>query len=208
MACVSAPTVALANRPYARIHRPHLRRVSDALATLAVYAALPEKQKRPRCPGESVSFLTYRGIEFMMRTPARKKRDPPRGIPDEVRCAAVERNWRFFPVEQRGKKPLVRWKNAATSNINQLVELSRQFPSCNWAWAIPEGLIVLDVDGIIGRLIIRAWEGVGHVLPTTFTQRTGKGTHYAFSSNATIQNSVGKGSRQGLDVRAPDGYVG
>ena len=68
-------------------------------------------------------------------------------LPPEV-IAAAGRGWRLFPVESRGKLPLVKeWQKVAASDLAQLEAWTVQFPGCNWGLATgtASGLVVIDV---------------------------------------------------------------
>jgi len=98
------------------------------------------------------------------------------GIPPEVRAAAG-RGWRLFPVEARGKLPLIKgWPEAATSDIAQLEAWAHQYPACNWGLATgtTSGLVVIDVDGVEGRASLADLERQGLTLPVTLTVTTGR----------------------------------
>jgi putative DNA primase/helicase len=130
-------------------------------------------------------------------------------LPPEVLTAAGH-GWRMFPVKARGKEPLVRWKDVATSDLAALEALAAQFPGCNWGMATGKasGVLVLDLDGTPGRMSVAAWEATGNRLPKTRTHRTGKGLHHLFGypDGHDIRNSVSK-LAPGVDIRGEGGFI-
>src|SRR5271169_791504 len=93
--------------------------------------------------------------------PAKKAASKERGeskqstnsLPPEIRAYANP-GWQMYPVKPgEKKKPYIKWKAGATSDIAQLEAWAVQFPGCNWAVATGErsGVWVLDVDGPEGR---------------------------------------------------------
>ena len=136
------------------------------------------------------------------------------GIPPEV-CAAAGRGWRLFPVEARGKLPLIKgWPEAATSDIAQLEAWAHQYPACNWGLATgtTSGLVVIDVDGVEGRASLADLERQGLTLPVTLTVTTGRtdgGEHryYRPPSGVDIRNDQSGKIGAHVDVRGTGGFV-
>jgi hypothetical protein len=135
-----------------------------------------------------------------------KKAPVTSGLPPEI-LAFAEQNFKLFPVKVRDKTPLIKgWPSLATNEVAQLEKWARQFPNCNWGAKTGDGIVVLDVDGLAGRMAIRAWEAVGLRLPSTRIHSTGKGQHLLFTTAAPVRNSAGK-LAPGLDVRGEVGYI-
>jgi hypothetical protein len=136
------------------------------------------------------------------------------GIPPEVRAAAG-RGWRLFPVEARGKLPLIKgWPEAATSDIAQLETWAHQYPACNWGLATGtgSGVVVIDVDGAEGRAALADLERQGFTLPVTLTVTTGRtdgGEHryYRQPSGVDIRNDQSGKIGAQVDVRGTGGFV-
>ncbi len=131
---------------------------------------------------------------------------------DEV-LRLVARGFQIFPVEARGKKPLVRWKTEATSNAEQVRKWIEKFPGCNWGIATGERsrIFVLDVDGPEGLqsfadLCANAGENWKSIAETTLGVRTGKGSQLYFEYPGPTKNTVGK-LADGVDTRGDGGYV-
>jgi Bifunctional DNA primase/polymerase, N-terminal/Primase C terminal 1 (PriCT-1) len=120
---------------------------------------------------------------------------------------AAARGWRQFPVMVRGKHPLITgWPKLATTDREQLLEWSRQYPNCNWGIATGEGsgVFVLDVDS---DEALAQLERLGS-MPRTFNVKTSRGQHFYFQypAGSGIRNSASK-LADGLDVRGEGGYV-
>lgn len=126
-------------------------------------------------------------------------------LPPELRVYA-ELGGGLFPVKPRDKTPLVQWKIAATLDATQLEEWARRFPECNWGWAVPEGFVVVDVDGSEGLEQAKALEAKGCELPPTLTIQTGRGLHCIYRTTARFPkanpNLAGK-----INTRTQGGFV-
>jgi len=136
------------------------------------------------------------------------------GIPPEVRAAAG-RGWQLFPVDARGKRPLIGgWPEAASSDITRLDLWAHQYPACNWGLATgtDSGLVVIDVDGVEGRASLADLERQGLTLPVTLTVTTGRtdgGEHryYRPPSGVDIRNDQSGKIGAHVDVRGTGGFV-
>jgi hypothetical protein len=136
------------------------------------------------------------------------------GIPPEVRAAAGQ-GWRLFPVEARGKLPLIKgWPEAATSDIAQFETWAHQYPVCNWGLATgtTSGLVVIDIDGVEGRASLAGLERQGLTLPATLTVTTGRtdgGEHryYRPPVGQDIRNDQSGKIGAHVDVRGTGGFV-
>jgi hypothetical protein len=135
-------------------------------------------------------------------------------LPREVTEASA-RGWRLFPVQARGKRPLVKgWPEEATSDIAQLEAWASLFPACNWGLATgtTSGLVVIDVDGTEGRGSLADLEREGLTLPATLTVTTGRadgGEHryYRASPRVEIRNDQSAKIGAHIDVRGAGGFV-
>ncbi len=142
------------------------------------------------------------------------KAAPMPALPPEI-AAAAARGWRLFPVEQRGKRPLVEeWQKIATSDLTQLQAWTQIYPGCNWGLATgtASGLVVIDVDGAEGRASVADLERQGMTLPATLTVKTGRGdggTHfyYLMPSGVDIRNDQSGRIGPHIDVRGTGGFV-
>lgn len=121
------------------------------------------------------------------------------------------RGWRLFPVEAKGKRPLiVDWPNQATCEPEQIRAWVR-WPQCNWAVATGarSGFFVLDVDGGPGMAAIQELtRHHGSEWTATLGVKTARGAHLYFlwPEGVTIHNSTSKVA-PGLDIRGDGGYV-
>ena len=140
-------------------------------------------------------------LDALTGRPLSKKKTSSALSPEVI--AYAKQGFKFFPVEARGKKPLVKWKSAATCDLGQIEAWTRQFSGCNWGWAIPDDFIVIDADD---KLALRALEAKGLRLPDTLTIETSRGAHRVFKGAPGIKNSVGELGPK-LDVRAAGGYI-
>ena len=136
------------------------------------------------------------------------------GLPPEVR-AAVARGLRLFPVKARAKVPLVKaWQKVATNDLAQLEAWARKWPGCNWGMATgrASGVVVIDVDGKLGRSSLADLKRQGLTLPSTLTVSTGRpegGQHryYRMPSGGDIRNDESGKIGPQIDVRGIGGYV-
>jgi hypothetical protein len=135
-------------------------------------------------------------------------------ISPEVSTAAG-RGWHLFPVEAKGKLPLLKgWPEAATSDIAQLEAWTVQFPGCNWGLATgtASGLVVIDVDGAEGRASLADLDRQGLTLPAALTVTTGRtdgGEHLYFCLpfGVDIRNDQSGKIGAHIDVRGTGGFV-
>lgn len=120
--------------------------------------------------------------------------------------------WRLFPVESRGKRPLLKeWQKRATCDANTLCDWAQEFPDCNWGLACGpgSGVWVLDVDGDDGETAIRKLcREHGEVWMLTLTAISARGPHlyFGYPGHSIIRNSAAKLARN-LDIRGDGGYV-
>jgi len=118
--------------------------------------------------------------------------------------------WRVFPLEPRGKKPLIReWQIKATTDAEVIREWWAKWPDANIgiATGLETGWFVLDVDGETGSESLLALESEIGPLPETREARTGSGgRHLLFKMpDRDIRNK--QSFRPGLDIRGNGGYI-
>ena len=127
-----------------------------------------------------------------------------------LRMAA--RGFRLFPIERRGKRPVIhRWPEKATCDAENLRCWMQVYPGCNWgvAFGVDCRVFVLDIDGAAGEAAIRELcERHGYDWLKTLRVKTSRGAHlyFFYPEGATIRNSAGKLAR-GLDIRGTGGYA-
>jgi hypothetical protein len=146
--------------------------------------------------------------DLIVSTPALDSQ-PISGLPNHI-IGAANYGWKLFPVEARGKKPLIEgWPERATSIVAELDTWAKQFPSCNWGMATGKtsGVFVLDADGPQGTASVVIM-GVPETMVVT-TGRVDDGRHFYYllpNEETTIRNSTGKVA-PGIDIRGDGGYV-
>lgn len=131
----------------------------------------------------------------------------PRTPLGEAARAYAEAGFPVFPVKPRGKEPLVRWRDGASSRPEKVSEWWAQWPDANIGLPVPEGLFVLDIDGPEGEQTIAGLEARHGRLPEGPVGRTAKGRHlwFRFPPGRCLENAVKR--LPGIDVRAHGGYV-
>ena len=128
-------------------------------------------------------------------------------------AAMAARGWHLFPLYAGGRKPLVWWGEAATSDVAQLERWAAKWPGCNWGIATgPSDLLVIDVDVKHGAPGQQSWDallGEHPELANTLTVRTPTGGLHAYFSGTAP--TTGPKSRaklgEGIDTRGIGGFV-
>jgi putative DNA primase/helicase len=131
--------------------------------------------------------------------------------PSQLKKAALEagaKGWHVFPLQERGKKPLIDGgflEASATRNV--IAKWWNKWPNANVGLAPgPSGLCVIDQDGPKGLELARE---LGLLDADTLRVTTGRpdgGTHHYFRKPAFRvgnRNPFGKG----IDIRGDAGYV-
>ena len=118
--------------------------------------------------------------------------------------------WRVHPCKPGGKKPLTRWRAAATCDINQIIRWWQQCPTANIAVATgAPGPDVLDVDVKQSRNGMELFERArraGLLRGAAAMIRTPSGgLHLWF--NGTSQPGGAIGADRALELKAVGGYV-
>jgi hypothetical protein len=129
--------------------------------------------------------------------------------PREAALTYAARGWRVFPC--RDKQPLVKGGfHAASVDVEQIREWWDHWTEAQVGWALPEGLLVVDVDPKSGGFdsLVELQESVA-AWPETLTQCTASGgMHYVFRvpEGATARQRAGW--LPGIDTRVGGrGYV-
>lgn len=120
----------------------------------------------------------------------------------------AERGWHVFPLKPGGKEPVVKWKERATSDHQELDAWWIGSRAYNIGIACePSGLVVIDEDtpGEFKRIC----DALGVAVPGTYTVTTGKGTHHYFRAPAGDEIASANLRNRGydVDVKASGGYV-
>ena len=97
----------------------------------------------------------------------------------------------------------------ATADRKRIKAWLQKWPGANFGIATgrPSGILVLDIDGKVGKASLQALQDKHGRLPRTVTVKTGKGRHLYFRCDgARVGNSAGRLGK-GIDVRGDGGYV-
>jgi putative DNA primase/helicase len=122
----------------------------------------------------------------------------------------LDAGFSVLPLAPRSKRPSVR--HGVHDATNQPKSIFTHFENnrddnVGIATGRRSNLIVLDVDGPMGRRSLRNLERRYGKLPSTVTVKTPNGTHLYFRPRGKrIRNSAGK-IAPGIDVRGDDGYI-
>jgi hypothetical protein len=131
--------------------------------------------------------------------------------------AYAARGWPVFPLKPLDKRPMVKWKDQATTNPDTIRRWWERWPDANVGLPTGQlsGLVVLDPDnGPAGAAALAELEHELGQLPPTLTVRTpgdsakGKlpGRHLYLRNPGRVKNSAGQ-LGDDLDVRGDGGYV-
>lgn len=110
-----------------------------------------------------------------------------------------------FPVEERAKVPLVRWRDAATTDGSQIAAWWRRWPKANIG--MPTGIRwdVIDIDGPLGFQSFGKLREAGQLPATIGRSLTPRGGMHVFISPTGDGNAAG--FVEGVDFRGLGGYV-
>lgn len=146
-----------------------------------------------------------------MAVRVRSNSRPPITSPTNLAAAALQlaqQGYRVFPLQPRGKKPLIKqWQKVATTNAAQVQQWWQQHPTANIGIATGKlsGLYVLDRDGSAGSTSYKKLRC--QALESTLQVVTSRGVHhYLQYPSKGIRNSAGHVAT-GIDVRGEGGYV-
>jgi len=122
--------------------------------------------------------------------------------------------WRVFPVEPKGKKPLIKdWPNAATKEQSQIRAWWAKWPDANIGLSCGKksGVFVIDVDTANNK---KGEESLAILkdVPSTRESRTGSGGRhlfFAYPHGREVRNKqpIDPKLYPDLDVRGEGGYV-
>lgn len=103
-----------------------------------------------------------------------------------------------------GKHPRVaKGVHAASVDIDQLRRWFGRWPDSNVAIAVPETLVVVDIDDpFTGHAALKS---AGFELPRSLEVRTGRGTHIYYQAAQPVRSRTGVVPR--VDVRGVGGYI-
>lgn len=118
------------------------------------------------------------------------------------------KGFEVFPLVPKDKKPLVKWKEEKTRDINKIESFWNKTPSANIGIATGNGLLVIDVDvkHVDGKASFAEWQLDNGYLPSTYTVKTGSdGQHFYYY----IDRKYGQKTNiiPGVDIRCDGGLV-
>ena len=117
----------------------------------------------------------------------------------------------IFPVDAK-KHPLVKWKDAATTDESQIRKWWNRWPEAMPAFPTgePSGIAVLDLDRKDGKDGVEALRHLGFEAESAFVVETASGgLHLWFKHTPGLRCSVGqdKDGLAGVDVRGERGFA-
>ena len=133
-----------------------------------------------------------------------------------ARAAAVLRyaaaGMRVFPI-RANKTPLVaHWPQDASSNPEAIKTWLEKWPSADFGWAIPEGVVVADLDERDRRHGLRDFRDRAgcdpHDVATPTASTPSGGLHVVYGAAKAYKNLAPAISGTGIDTKAAGGYIG
>jgi hypothetical protein len=123
----------------------------------------------------------------------------------DPRAASWMESVSVIPVQARGKKPLIDWKEYQTriATKEERSDWKKRFPGCNvgLVTGAVSGLVALDFDGEEGKSLRKIWNLYG-----TPASITSKGFHTLhLHPGHPVPNAAGL--VKGLDIRGDGGYI-
>ena len=120
---------------------------------------------------------------------------------------AIERGWKIFPCKGRTDHG---FKDATTNEVTTRA-WAKQYPGALWGYALPEDIVVIDLDMKRGKNGIREFEKFQLCKPEEFeaprvATATGGNHIYADATGRDFQNTRDK-IALGVDTRTDGGYV-
>lgn len=129
-------------------------------------------------------------------------------LASEARLYAVRFKRPVFPLAPKGKHPIVRHGlKHATTNPEVIERWWKKTPDANIGFLCGKGLLVVDVDGPVGRKALHHLEKAHGPLPETVTARTARGQHIFFAVGDRKAPTTAGVLGRGLDTRGDDSYI-
>ena len=119
----------------------------------------------------------------------------------------AELGFYVFPVEQGGKKPLVKWRAESTLDADRITRFWRKWPTANIGLDCGKsGFYVVDADGAEG---VAEWNTIADAgeLHGQVSQVTGGGGLQVFFNNPLQLHNTAKALAPHIDTRGMGGYV-
>ena len=121
--------------------------------------------------------------------------------------AAADQGWPVFPLIPGGKGPaLSRWQHQATVDTDVLTRWWRRVPFNIGVACGPAGLLVVDLDGIDGRVTFASLAGRAGSAPTFTVATPSGGEHRYYTVDWPARSTVGRLGRH-VDTRGAGGYI-
>src|SRR5262249_10742005 len=123
---------------------------------------------------------------------------------------AADRGWKIFPCKS-DKTPLVQWSQAATTDEAIITAWAKHWPAAQWGRALPQDVVVVDLDTKHGKNGIREFGKLQSCKPEDFdaprvATATG-GLHiYTDAAGPDFKNTTDK-IAPGVDTKTDGGYV-
>jgi hypothetical protein len=121
----------------------------------------------------------------------------------------VARGIRIIPLRPNTKEPLITdWKRNASADPDQIRKWFDQYPDCNFALLMGEGIVVLDVDtknGKNGLASLKQLIGANQFFDTLVVATPSGGAHYYLRTQQDLATK--HGFLDGLDFQAVGSYV-
>lgn len=134
------------------------------------------------------------------------------GAVAQAALAYAARGWSVIPVQARGKRPLVVWREfqERVAGADEIEAWYRRWPEANVGivTGAVSGLVVVDVDPAHGgRDSVRVLEERHGPVPATVESVTGGGGRHLYYRHPGGQVSNRVGIQLGIDVRGDGGFV-
>lgn len=129
-------------------------------------------------------------------------------LASEALLYAVRFKRPVFPLAPRAKHPIVRHGlKHATTNPEVIAKWWQKTPDANIGFLCGKGLLVVDVDGPIGRKALAHLEKRNGALPETVTAKTARGRHIFFDVGDRPAPTTSDALGRKLDTRGEDSYI-
>lgn len=143
------------------------------------------------------------GIARRLRTPAMRRGESHHAL-NQAATAYAHAGWLVHPVKVHRKEPLTHHGvKDATNDLEQIRSWWSRWPQANIGLAIPQGLLVLDIDSTEALGYLQAED---LCLPTTTWATTGRGRHLWYSTGrTTVQvTKLASVQQEGAEIRMPE----
>lgn len=137
---------------------------------------------------------------------------PAQGAVAEAAHAYAARGWSVIPMQARGKRPLVVWREfqQRIADAEEIDRWFRHWPEANLGLVTGRisGLVVVDVDAAHGGPdSVAALEALHGPLPPTVEAATGGGGRHLYYAHPGMAVANRVGLRPGIDLRGDGGCV-